>query len=111
MSTAAGQPARQRINLDAPGALAAVEREHPDHFARIQRILSEVPRRPPAGDSVATWMRTEFQATDVQYADFLMVTDPPKKRLEFSLDRTTYVTVITLDVGARPMPLKDAPVR
>ena len=104
--------ARGPIDLDVPGALEAIERSHPDHFAKIQRILAEVPQRPPGDDSVATWMRTEFQARNVQYTDLIMTSLPPKKRLQFSLDNTSYVKVVTLTGWrSKPKPLKEAPAK
>ena len=111
MANAGAQTSFDPVDLDAPGALARIEREHPDHFARIQRILAEVPRRPVSDDSVAKWMQAEFRATDVQYGHLMMTSYPPKKRLEFSLDRTVYVAVITLDVGGRPMALPNPPAK
>jgi hypothetical protein len=84
----------RRIDLDVPANLEAIERDHPEHYAKIQRILSEV-RHQPTG-TVATWMRTQFDAQDVSYIDLIKTSLPPKKRLEFRLDRTTYVALITL---------------
>jgi hypothetical protein len=92
------------IDLDVPGALEAIERDHPDHFAKIQRILAEVPRQPPNEKSVATWMRTEFQARNIHYTGLVMTSLPPKKRLEFSLDGTSYVKVVTLDWRSKVSP-------
>ena len=51
------------IDLDQPGALEALARENPAHYAKVQKILSEAPQRPFA--SVRGWMRTEFDAKDV----------------------------------------------
>ena len=84
------------IDLIVPGNLEAVDRNHPDHFAKIQRILAEVPRQPPNEHAVATWMRTQFDARDIRYTDLVMTSLPPKKRLAFSLDDTGYVAVVTL---------------
>jgi hypothetical protein len=84
------------IDLDVPGNLEAIARSHPEHFAKIQQILVEVPRRPPNEDSVATWMRTEFEARNIRYTDLIMTSLPPKKRLDFSLDNASYVKIITL---------------
>jgi len=84
------------IDLNVPRNLEAIERDHPDHFAKIQRILAEVPRKPPTEQAVATWMRIQFDARDIRYTDFIMTSLPPKKRLEFSLDTTAYVAVVTL---------------
>jgi hypothetical protein len=38
----------------------------------------------------------QFDAQDVSYIDLIKTSLPPKKRLEFRLDRTTYVALITL---------------
>ncbi|HTP48082.1 MAG TPA: hypothetical protein VMQ50_14310 [Casimicrobiaceae bacterium] len=84
------------IDLNVPGNLEAVERANPEHYAKIQRILAEIPQRPPAERSVASWMRTEFEARDIRYTDLVMTSLPPKKRLAFSLDDTAYVAVVTL---------------
>jgi hypothetical protein len=95
-----------------PGNLEAVERANPDHFAKIQRILAEVPQQPPAADSVVKWMRVEFQARDIQYTDLVLTSLPPKKRLEFSLDNTSYVKVVTLTGWDRNAePLNQAPAK
>ena len=93
-----------RIDLDVPGNLESVERAHPDHFAKIQKILAEVPRLTLSEHSVARWMLTEFDARDVRYTDLIMTSLPPKKRLEFSLDDTSYRKTITLsDWNAKPL--------
>lgn len=97
------------IDLNVRGNLEAVERANPEHYAKIQRILAEVPQRPPAERSVASWRRTEFQARDVRYTDLVMTSLPPKKRLAFSLDDTAYVAVVTLTGwGAEPRRVKQA---
>jgi hypothetical protein len=90
-----------RIDLDVPGSLEAIELSHPEHLAKIQRILTEVPLLTPT--EAETWMRTEFQARDIRYTDLIMTSLPPKKRLEFSLDDTSYVKVFTLTI-AKPTP-------
>jgi hypothetical protein len=92
------------IDLDVPGNLDAVERDHPDHFAKIQRILAEVPLQPPNEHSVASWMRTRFQARNVRYTDLVMTSLPPKKRLAFALDDISYVKVVTLEWRAKITP-------
>ena len=84
------------IDLDVPGKLEAIARDHPNHFAAIQRILAEVPLQPLDEHAVARWMRTEFDAQNIHYTDLVRTSLPPKKRLQFSLDNTAYVKVITL---------------
>src|SRR5205809_4234916 len=53
------------VDLDAPGALELVQREHPDHIIKIQRILREAPDQSP--DEAPGWMRTQFGARGVGY--------------------------------------------
>ena len=91
--------AHKSIDLDVAGNLEAVERDHPDRFAKIQRILAEVPRLSPGEQRFATWLLTEFQARDVRYTDLIMISLLPKKRLEFSLDEVSHVKVVTLTGG------------
>jgi hypothetical protein len=99
MLIATSSHALETIDLDVPGNLAAIERDHPDQFAKIQRILAEVRRRP---GSVDTWMRTEFQARNIEYTDLIMATNPAKKRLGFTLGDTAYVKVIALEGYSAP---------
>jgi hypothetical protein len=107
LMTAGGSSASGPIDLDVPGKLEAIERDNPGHFAKIERILAEVPRQPPNQKSVAEWMRTQFRAQDVQYSDLVMTSLPPKKRLRFSLDDTSYVKIVTLNWQARVTPAFD----
>ena len=92
--------AASSIDLDVPANLEAVQREHPERFAKIERILAEAPGRALAADSAAQWMRTEFQAQDVRLTNLIMASLPPKKRLDFSLEGTAYTKIITLDMRA-----------
>jgi len=104
---AGGSNAAGTIDLDDPGKLEAIERDNPDHFSKIERILAEVPRQPPNQKAVAEWMRTRFQARDVQYSDLVMASLPPKKRLRFSLDDTSYVKIFTLNWESHVTPAFD----
>jgi len=104
---AGGSNAAGTIDLDVPGKLEAIERDNPDHFSKIERILAEVPRQPPNQKAVAEWMRTRFQARDVQYSDLVMASLPPKKRLRFSLDDTSYVKIFTLNWESHVTPAFD----
>jgi hypothetical protein len=89
------------VDLDAPGALELVQREHPDHIVKIQRILREAPDQSP--DEAPGWMRTQFGASGVGYG-ILRTSDPPKANLSFVLGDTAYSAVITLR-NARPQVL------
>jgi hypothetical protein len=104
----AGEPPIVRtinfIDLDAPGALEIVRRERPDHFAKIRKILNELPDQPP--EVAPRWMRTQFNASVLQYG-LLRTSDPPKARLSFILEGIGYEAVITLrNVRPKSLPAK-----
>ena len=82
------------VNLDVPGALGALARDKPQHYEKVREILAEVQKQPDS--EVARWMSARFDARNVGYAPLLLVTDPPKRRLSFTIDETRYRATITL---------------
>jgi hypothetical protein len=92
------------IDLDQPGALEALARENPAHHAKVQKILSEAPYRPFA--SVRGWIRTEFNAKDVDTSYLLKTSYPAQARLSFVLDERQYTKVIRIDAPAKAVPAK-----
>ncbi len=99
-------PAAGPIDLDVPDNLAAVQRDRPEHYAKIQKILAEAPMRAWNAQTFAQWMQVDFDARDVRANDLIMTSLPPKKRLEFSLGETAYSKTLTLPVNATPMLLR-----
>ena len=94
--------AQKQIDLDAPGALEALEGQNPAHFAKVRRILEEAPRLPAS--SMQQWIRTQFDAREVS-APFLIRTSlPAQADISFVLDDTRYRARIRLDAPARPRP-------
>ncbi len=94
----------RRIDLDRPGALEALERDNPAHFAKVQKILQEAPRRPLS--SVQGWIRTEFDARDVAAPYILRTSYPAQANLSFVLDEVRYHAVIRIDAAAKAIPVK-----
>jgi hypothetical protein len=82
------------VNLDVPGALDALERDNPPHYRKVREIMAEVQKQPDS--EVPQWMRTRFDARDVNYGPLLLVTDPPKRRLSFTIDEVRYRSTVTL---------------
>ena len=82
------------VNLDVPGALDALARDKPQHYRKVREIMAEVQRQPDS--EVPQWMRTRFDARDVNYRPLLLVTDPPKRRLSFTIDEVRYHSTVTL---------------
>ncbi|HET7363499.1 MAG TPA: hypothetical protein VFJ70_08020 [Burkholderiales bacterium] len=92
------------IDLDQPGAMQKLSRDNPAHYAKVEKILSEAPHRPYA--SMARWIRTEFNATDVDASHLLRTSYPAQARLSFVLDGQPYSKVIRIDAPARAIPAK-----
>ena len=92
------------IDLDQPGAMQELARDNPAHYAKVEKILSEAPHKPYA--SMARWIRTEFNATDVDASNLLKTSYPAQARLSFVLDGQPYSKVIRIDAPARAIPAK-----
>jgi hypothetical protein len=82
------------VDLDAPGALDALAHDNPQHYGKVREIMADVQKRPDS--EVPQWMRTRFDASDVNYGPLLIVTDPPKRRLSFTIDEVRYRSTVTL---------------
>jgi hypothetical protein len=102
---AAQVPTGRTIDLDAPGALAALEQSNPAHHDTVRRILTGIVDR--RDTEVPRWMQATFAAHDVTYTPVVLTSDPPKRRLSFVLDTTRYQTIVTLtNVRGEIVPLK-----
>ena len=80
------------VDLDQPGMLEALARSKPEHYAKIEKILDEVTRRAP--ETVPRWMKAQFGAEGVSFPSLLKTSDPAKRNLSFTLDKTRYEAVI-----------------
>jgi hypothetical protein len=93
------------VDLNAPGALESLRTGNPRHYQAVTRILSEVLAQPQ--DRVPVWLHTSFGAEDVRFEPILLTSNPPKKRLSFVLEQTSYEALLTLtDFKARAVPAK-----
>ena len=105
-TNAVAQPELPRkVDLDAPGALEALEQTNPAHYAIVRTILAEVFLRPDI--EVPRWLRVSFNAQGVDNRPIVLTSHPPKRRLSFTLDDARYVAVIVLtNVTGTVVPLK-----
>ena len=87
------------IDLNAPGALAALRAESPDRYAKVRAILAAAEAHPSS--EMATWLRADFNASDIECAPLWHVSDPPKLSLSFTLEGARYTAVV---VGRFPAP-------
>jgi len=84
----------KRVDLNEPGALAALQQENPEHHRKVVAILEQV--RTQRVEDVSRWMEATFDARDVYYAPLLLTSNPPKRDLSFVLDDTRYEARLTL---------------
>jgi hypothetical protein len=83
------------LNIGDRRVLEAIRSNNPDHYARIVRILEEVPRL--ASAEVTNWIVTTVGASDVSLSKGpLYTTNPPKLRLSFTLDDTHYSGLVAV---------------
>ena len=92
------------MDLRAPGALDALQRANPAHYAKVEEILERTRRFPEAGPT--RWLPASANASEVLYSEHLLRTSyPPKQTLRFRLDDVRYtVDVMRHDVAARLVP-------
>lgn len=96
----------QPIDLNQPGALEKLQTERPEHFRAISEVLRVV-ERVPCGNLEVRSLEARFDSGDMACHFTLMTSYPPKRRLSFSLEGTSYVVVVTLkDTGERTVPVK-----
>lgn len=83
-----GVRAWSAIDLDRPGVLERLERQNPEHYAKIRRLVDEAPRRAPK--AVPDWMRDELGARNI---DALLFASN-QLRVTFALDGRDYTKLI-----------------
>jgi hypothetical protein len=105
---ATAEPGRalRTVDLRDAQALQQLRESNPAHFEKVRRILDELSTHPERAES--DWLRTTFDARDVELSRLLMKTsDPPKQLLQFTLDETRYMLHVTRsDLVAEPMPAR-----
>ena len=96
-------PTLKRAGLPA---LEKLKAERPAHFRAISEVLRVV-ERVPCGNAEVTSLEARFDVRDMACNFELMTSHPPKRRLSFTLEGTSYVAVVTLkDTGGKSVPVK-----
>jgi hypothetical protein len=83
------------VHLDGVKSLEALRQSNLAHFARAERIIAaanELCRPGPLENDF-----TRFEAKDISCNGALLKTsNPPKKELQFTLDRTRYLALVAI---------------
>ena len=96
----------QPVDLNQPGALEKLQMERPEHFRAITEVLRVVERVPCHNVEVRS-LEARFDIRDMACSFTLMTSFPPKRRLSFALEGTSYVVVVTLkDTDWQTVPVK-----
>ncbi len=80
------------VHLDSAADLEQLRATNPDHYARAVRILA-------AGVQLCGPGKPKLQsvdARDISCSHLLLTSNPPKSRLDFVLDNTQYVAIVTM---------------
>jgi len=95
------------IDLDRPGALDQVKRERPGQFEAISQVLRAAERL-PCREGELKALRTRFDVRELACTTLLMTSDPPKRRVTFSLGEERYIAVVTMkDTNGKLLPAKE----
>jgi hypothetical protein len=98
--------AHDYVNLDRPGALATVQRDHPEHVARIARILRVADEMPCQTPRFGRVLKAELDVADARCALMLYTSFPAKRVLSFTLDDTQYKSVVTMRDASTIVPAR-----
>ena len=74
--------------------LPTIQKLFPDHYTKINQILSEIGAMPEA--DIPQWLARSFGATDVIFSPSMAGPSSPRRRLAFTLDGVRYDSFITL---------------
>ena len=107
-SANAADTSKQPVDLNRPGALEQLKLERPKHYEASAEVLRVVERVPCEDREVQT-LRARFDVQEMACNLALMTSDPPKRRLSFELEGTSYMAVVTLkDTQGHVVPAKNA---
>lgn len=104
-SPEAPRPGLAVVDLDAPHRMETLAREKPEHHAKVLRMMAEARLQPVR--QIPGWMKTTFNADDVEFPWMLHTSNPAQRRLVFTLDGTRYAKFVYYPSAAKPEPVKE----
>ena len=94
------------VDLDRPGAMEAVQRDQPEHFRRIARILSVASEVPCHTEPFGRAVEAKYDARDGHCGLLLKTSYPSKRVLSFTLGTTRYSTIVTMREASKLVPAR-----
>jgi hypothetical protein len=94
------------IDLDAPGVLERMKETEPKRFEVVTEAL-RVAAKTPCRKAEVEMLKTRFDIDGLNCTPILQTSNPPKRRVVFSLKDTHYVAVVVVDdINQKLVPLK-----
>ena len=96
-------PVSETIQLFTPADLERLRAVNPDHYQRAERLMSAANKYCPVGK--AQTQSADLRSDQVACGQLDMTSNPPKRAIKFTLDRTHYIAWVTLTANpAKPFP-------
>ena len=94
------------VDLDQPGVLDQLKVERPKHYEAVNEVLRATERM-PCKDTEMRVLKAKFDLKELSCNALLMTSYPPKRRVNFAVEGTSYVAVVTVKgTEGRAMPAK-----
>jgi hypothetical protein len=97
------RPGLAVVDLDAPHRMETLARENPEHHAKVLRMMAEARFQPVK--QIPGWMKTTFNADDIEFPAMLYTSNPGQRRLVFTLDGTRYAKFVYFPSATKPEPV------
>ncbi len=80
------------VHLDTPADLERLRTANTDHYARAVRLMAAADRLCKRGEQKLQ----DTDGRDISCDMTLLTSNPPKRRVSFTLDETHYVAIVTI---------------
>ena len=95
-----------QVDLDRPGVLDQLKVERPKHYEAVTEVL-RASERMPCREGEMRVLKAKFELKELACNALLMTSYPPKRRVNFEVEGTAYVAVVTVKgTEGRAVPAK-----
>jgi hypothetical protein len=95
-----------QVDLDRPGVLGRLKVERPKHYEAVTEVL-RASERMPCKDGEMRVLKAKYDLRELSCNALLLASYPPQRRVNFEVEGTAYVAVVTVKgTEGRAMPAK-----
>ena len=84
-----------QVDLDQPGRLDRLKVERPKQYEAVTEVL-RASERMPCKEGEMRVLKAKYDLREMSCNAILMTSYPPKRRVTFELEGTSYVSVVTV---------------